>query len=306
MKDIYVNRGVEKILGWPTDTFAIDWKYSDGATATRRRIHTIVLFVPGNPGLVEWYIPFFSEILKAIGPDYAIRGASYAGHSVDAQQIHVEEGKKTRPHDKSTNPTSPAGVPSTTLAWTIDGQVNHKISYLDKVLGLPEFRDARLIFIGHSIGCHLVKRMLLVRADFLSRTTQCIFLMPFIRMDAPTPHQQFLDWASKNPDTSDTILHTLSRVLSTLSPPMLESLLQSMMEKKEDREFTAKLIRQTRFPRNFLGLGLEEIRDVPQTIDVSCVAFVYFKQIISSLYWVLFRQTKNETFSDLLFDRFLG
>lgn len=254
-RKLIVERHVEEILGWPTDTFSIDWPQS------RAQLHTILVFVPGNPGLVEWYIPFFSDILKAIGPGYAVRGASHAGHSIDAQQIHVEE-------DATANDST--RVPPKTLAWTIDGQVHHKIAYIEKML--DEMRATTklpcLIFVGHSIGCHLLKRILLHRADFLRQTVRCLFLMPFIRMDAPAPHQQLLDLVSQYPTASKWILQNAARFLATLSSPTLESLLESTMDKQEHREFTAKLLRQTHFPSNFLGLGLEEIRDVPQAIDV--------------------------------------
>ena len=155
----------------------------------------------------------------------------------------------------------------------MDGQVHHKIAYVDKIS--TEFSKERFIFVGHSIGCHLVKRILLHRTDILCRTSRCILLMPFIRMDAPVPEQQVLDLASRNPDVSTWILHTLSRLLSILPSSALEALLKPSMDREGDRIFTARLLKQSQFARNFLGLGSEEIRDIPQAIDVSlsCTAF---------------------------------
>lgn len=268
-RDMLIKRNVEDVLGWPTDTFAIEFetisRQRQGTKPTPRRqpgrrAHTIIMFVPGNPGLVEWYISFFAKILQSLGPGFAVRGASYAGHSTDPSQINVEE----------------AGDAAKSMAWTIDGQVQHKISYIDKIL--HQVRDdygggdgdrVKLIFVGHSIGCHLVQRILMLRPDILHRTVRCIFLMPFIRMDAPAPNQQVLNWGAYHPATAAWILQALSRLLKKLHPQTLQDLLKPVMDKREDRKFTARLLRKTTFPRNFLGLGLEEIRDVPQAIDVS-------------------------------------
>eukprot|EP00977_Amphora_coffeiformis_P008639 scaffold1953_cov176-Amphora_coffeaeformis.AAC.57 len=247
--DIVVQRSVQDILGWPTDTFSID-------CGPPEKVHTILVFIPGNPGLCEWYIPLFSKILETVGPGYVARGASYVGHSIDPQLIYVENEQEN----------SETNIPPKTLAWTMDGQVHHKIAYIDQIS--KEFPNARFIFVGHSIGCHFTKRILLYRTDILRRTCQCILLMPFIRMDAPAPEQHVLDLASRNVEASMWILHTLSRFLSILPSSALETILKPSMDRENDRIFTAKLLKQSQFTRNFLGLGSEEIRDVPQAIDV--------------------------------------
>ena len=254
-RTIVVERGVEDILGWPTDTFSI-------ICGPQEHVHTILVFIPGNPGLCEWYIPLFSKILEAIGPGYTVRGASYVGHSIHPKQINVE----IEQNDSDTN------IPPKTLAWTLDGQVHHKITYMDKIS--KEFPQGRFILVGHSIGCWMVKRILLYRTNILRRTSQCIMLMPFIRMDAPAPQQQALDLVSRNLEASMWILHTFSRIMSFLPSGAIEVLLKSSMDRPDDRMFTAKLLKQTQFARNFLGLGSEEIRDVPQAIDVrlTCLA----------------------------------
>ena len=263
---VVVKRCVENILGWPTDTFSVDIESADGNLDDNIfPVRTVLIFVPGNPGLIEWYIPFFSRIIQLLGPGYAVRGASYAGHSIDAQQIHVEQDDDGRTCD------APIRIhpPPKTLAWTIDGQVQHKIAFLDKLAQKEMNSTKKFIFIGHSIGCHLVQRIFLYRADFLRRTTRCIWLMPFIRMDAPAPHQQLLDLVAQYSTTSTWILQTAARVMACFPTSLVEQyLLQFAMERADHRRFTAQLLQQTKFPRNFLGLGLEEIRDVPQAIDV--------------------------------------
>ena len=51
--NIRVQEKVRTILNWPTDTVEID--YIDPKDSTRvERPHTILIFFPGNPGLVGW------------------------------------------------------------------------------------------------------------------------------------------------------------------------------------------------------------------------------------------------------------
>lgn len=295
--DIVVERKVLELVGWPTDTFSVDYSVlppgrheQDSAAGTTplvdksndSNVHTVILFIPGNPGLNEWYIPFFSSILQALDSGYVVRGASYAGHSIDPRQIRVEEtyydDLPSDNQDTSDATTTAASqstiVPPKTIAWTIDGQVHHKLDYMDKIaqefqsLSSNPQRPLRWILVGHSIGCHLMQRMLVLRPDLAACTTTCLYLMPFIRMDAPSPHQQFLDWAAASPERSACILQTKARFLAQFSGKFLEKMLESIMDRPQDRVFTAQLIRQTRFPLNFLGIGVEEIRDLPQAIDV--------------------------------------
>lgn len=280
-----VHRNVQDVLGWPTDTFAIDWCHDDRAPTEHKKrqsaVHTAILFVPGNPGLAEWYISFFEQILENLGPGFAVRGASNAGHSVDPRQINVEAEAVPANHSTTSSAEEATAVPPQTMARTIDGQVHHKLAYIDGVIQDLQARAARvspplkLIFVGHSIGCHFTQRILLLRLDLLERTTRCIFLMPFIRMDAPAPHQKFLDWAAMHPKFSNRLLQRLSRLLALFPLRIVERLLTSLMDKEEDCQFTAQLLRQPIFPRNFLGLGLEEILEVPQAADVSlgCVPY---------------------------------
>ena len=79
-----VTKDVVKMLGWPTDVVSIDF-------AEAKPPHTYLLFVPGNPGLVGWYIPALVSILQQLGSGFAIRGVSYAGHGIAEETVHAEK-----------------------------------------------------------------------------------------------------------------------------------------------------------------------------------------------------------------------
>ena len=224
---IQTTMGSRTLLGWPTDTFAMDWCLPEqqpptGNTTTTSqqqqpppRVHTVLVFVPGNPGLIEWYVPFFRQLLTALGPGHACRGAANAAHSLDPHKAQVL-GADTTDHK---NPSIP---------WTVDGQSLHKCAFVDAIL--DEFEESsslssnrpgggrntdriQLIFVSHSIGCHFTQRLCTWRRDILERTILFLFLTPFVRMKPPpgTVKSGLLHWAGGHPETTIQVAQSILR-----------------------------------------------------------------------------------------------
>ena len=63
------------LLEWPSETVSIEWNADFDVP------RTIIFFVPGNPGLVHWYIPMLVSLVKRLGVGYSAYAASHAGHS---------------------------------------------------------------------------------------------------------------------------------------------------------------------------------------------------------------------------------
>lgn len=249
---------VEQVLQWPSDAFSIDHFDDQNKPAAP---HTILLFVPGNPGLVDWYVPSFQKLIGQLGPGFCVRGVSYAGHSLGASRLQVAKW---------------AGLRDTDVPWTIDGQCRHKIAYIDMMLeqlgkdfGQRVAQTVRIVFVSHSIGAHLTQRLLVHRLDLLQRTLLVIHLMPLIRMDAPYWRQQFLDFAANHPEFTIAWHRGMMQNLQLLPTRTLAFSLRTMMGDAEARHITAQLVRQPEFATNFFTLGLEEIRKVPRTCDAS-------------------------------------
>jgi len=109
-------------------------------------------------------------IVERLGIGYAARAVSYAGHGVDPHVVRAIEEREHKARDYK-------------IAWTVDGQIEHKIEWIDQVTddfvssgpqsGLPNF-----IFLSHSIGSHLVQQSCVLRKDVLIRTKAIIHLMP--------------------------------------------------------------------------------------------------------------------------------
>ena len=87
-----VREEVIDIASWPTDTVAVEYIHLDTTTTTtttspQKPPHTILIFVPGNPGCIGWYTPNLIELVTRFGHGFAARGASYASHSPNNESL---------------------------------------------------------------------------------------------------------------------------------------------------------------------------------------------------------------------------
>lgn len=249
---------VKQILEFPTDTIAIDHLDESGESYPPE---TIIIFLPGNPGLVHWYIPLLKELVHRLGKGFAARGISYAGHGVTSDIVNVERFEGSTDRDVS-------------IAWTIHGQIRHKIAYIDeltldiKTLGgqLPSF-----IFLSHSIGCHLAQRICVLRPDILKKTILLLHLMPFIRMDAPIQQQRILNAIAYHPNLAINMGKLILSIMAMLPREWVNTVMTQTVPDRDGRNIAVDLVRLPTFARNFFELGGEEIRELPQKTDVSAL-----------------------------------
>jgi pimeloyl-ACP methyl ester carboxylesterase len=240
----HVHEDVVDLLGWPTDIVSIDYS---GENA-----HTTIVFIPGNPGCCAWYTPLIRILVTKLGPGFCARLVSYAGHAPYHPQYMDVEGQQ--------------GQKDASIAWTVDGQIRHKEVFLDTVCSGKH----NLVFVSHSIGSHMVQRVLMQRTDILQRTLCIIHLMPFIRMHPTNPHDQtILNFGAANPNLLIFIARSAMRVFRALPLHAVDLLLNKLHVYQDDkgRDLAAHLVREPTFARNFFELGTEEIRDVPFYLD---------------------------------------
>ena len=86
---------------WPTDSISIDFykEETNNAIASSLSAHKykpniILLFIPGNPGLIEWYSDTLIKIVEQLGVGYAVRGISFAGHGAGDDLIGSTDDHK--------------------------------------------------------------------------------------------------------------------------------------------------------------------------------------------------------------------
>jgi pimeloyl-ACP methyl ester carboxylesterase len=247
-----ISEDVVDLLGWPTDTVSIDWVNHQEA------VHTILVFLPGNPGCAAWYIPLLLTLVSKLGPGFCARAVSYAGHSAYHPENTVVEINDPRRDAK--------------IAWTVNGQILHKEAFLNKI-----WKEEKLIFISHSIGSHMVERLCVQRPDILQSTSCVIHLMPFIQMNPVSKFdKRKLHFGASNPKIPISIANTAMKILRTLPLKSLDRLLVllKVFEDPGGRRLTTHLLRQPAFAHNFFELGAEEIRDVPEELDAAALNLI--------------------------------
>ena len=281
------------LLGWPTDILSVD-KINISAAGEDpnpnpvHTIHTIIIHIPGNPGQYNWYNSDFRDILSGLGDGYSLRSISHAGHglinnnsinnsSSDSNNnsiVDVEDHCRRRScHEESA---------SASIPWTVDGQVLHKIAYIDSLLLLIKqhsnhsrfIPNPKFIWMGHSFGCHIIQRICVLRKDILKRTEGFLFLMPYIRtFPNNVIDQKNLNFCGNNQNHLINIGTRLSQTIRLFPESVVRSLIRNGMKRDDDEitNLTTTLLRQPIYPQNFLQLGTEEIRDIPNEIDVTAL-----------------------------------
>ena len=237
-------------MGWPTDTISIDYESDDHIKTVP---HTTLVFIPGNPGCCAWYQPILLDLITSLGPGFCARLVSYAGHNPY--------------HPQNSNAEQLQKIKDASIVWTVDGQIRHKEVFVDEFCN----QQSQLVFLSHSIGSHMVERLLMQRTDLLERTASVIHLMPFVRMNAPHHLDQFkLDFGAANPNLLVGFgRRTMNVLRKVYSKESLDALLeiQQVYQDAKGRDLSVHLLQQPHYARNFFELGTEEIRDVPHAMD---------------------------------------
>ena len=275
--ELELKKEIKQIAGWATDTVSINY-VNKSKDQDIIRPHTIILFVPGNPGCVGWYTkPLLYPMIKKLGIGYAAYGISYAGHGI-GDNTHVEKLHKNDIYPKSFINSKQR------ILHTIQGQIEHKIQWIDSILYQYDNNTnnkqqdqqssyPNIIFITHSIGAYLVQCLLLQRRDILIQTRKIIHFMPFFRFkpDNYIKEQLPLDTVAKLNKRSVDLLAFISYLISFIPKDILMFGIHRLLNIYENdaKELAYNIIRQPEFARNFLSLGINEILLVPKEFDVS-------------------------------------
>ena len=267
------------INGWPTNSISVDFYRGDAnniaeSSLYKSKPNIILLFIPGNPGLIEWYTDTLFKIVEHLGVGYALRGISYAGHGAGDDVIgSADEHKQSFVNGSGHQDAVSAKM---SISWTKEGQIKHKLSWIDGVIEewKAEFKSSsqpteelpRLIFISHSFGAYLVQHMLLRRPALLQQTQQIIHLMPFIRFDPPPFQKRMLSKLARSYEYTIPLISNSIWALSMLPRKFIDKYLNKVvgLDCEKGREITLDVCTHPRMIRNHLILGFEEIRELPE------------------------------------------
>ncbi|ODQ79798.1 hypothetical protein BABINDRAFT_24538, partial [Babjeviella inositovora NRRL Y-12698] len=118
----------------------------------------LLMLVPGNPGLTEYYISYL-DFIAAKYPQFEIICPSHAG-------FHTAR-PLSAPRDKP-------------VFYSLKAQINHKLEILDSMHPGTEPRD--LYILGHSVGAYMVQKIV----HSLGRSAERPWSVKFVGLITPT------------------------------------------------------------------------------------------------------------------------
>lgn len=99
------------------------------------RDNPLFIWVPGNPGLLEYYQRFLQKV-HIKNPTWEVLAISHAGTVIETSQLKRLEHR--------------------TPIYDLNQQINHKIEVINKYSKNP---DRKLIIMGHSVGAYMCQRI---------------------------------------------------------------------------------------------------------------------------------------------------
>lgn len=128
--------------------------------------NTIILFIPGNPGLLDCCRDFMRQLYEKL--NVPVIGMGHAGHSILPADYPLP------------NPT----IESRPELYTLEAQVIHKQTFIEDYL-TP---NTNIICVGWSIGCYIILELL--KSKIGDRIQRGILLFPTIERMCQTVEGQ--------------------------------------------------------------------------------------------------------------------
>ncbi|KAF8977032.1 hypothetical protein BGZ46_007706 [Entomortierella lignicola] len=216
--------------------------------------HTVLFMIPGNPGLIDYYVPFLQTVHDTCQGKIDIFGASHLGHSAGS---HVTDTSKL---------------------FTLEDQVENKIAIVDKLREMYPV-GTRFILAGHSMGTWLALQVLKARPNHgIERLFQ---LFPTIHRIADTPNGRKLKFLFK-PASRSIAGGTVSVLRFIFSAPsVLRSIVGLLANQEKDMaEVTAHKLLYSSVVKNCLFLASQEMEMIKimdrELIEEHASKFVFY------------------------------
>ncbi|CAO3699892.1 unnamed protein product [Rhizopus stolonifer] len=224
-------RAIWDIRGYPTESLL--WP------AKKQENKTILFFIPGNPGLVEYYTPFFQSIYEKLQyPHLGIIGVSHKGHSVN---YHADTVR-----DKT--------------LYSLEDQIQHKVECLDTLIE-ENGPETKFILIGHSIGAYISAEVLKKRPNH--GIERVIALFPTLRDIGVTPNGIYISKLVNWVPTS--AFGAAGSLISWMSPPLRQFLVQSFTKQSgPGLEVTAHQLLHSSVLKNVITMARFEMDSVKE------------------------------------------
>jgi len=213
---------------------------------TSPRVSTQVILIPGNPGLLFFYLPFLERLGKSLlaGRTWCcVHGFGLAGH-----HLYELEDQNVEPH---------TGV-------SLECQIQHV--YLCIMSILENHHPGKIILVGHSIGSYLVMEVLSRFMDIREKVVAVAHLMPFIRWkNIPFYHKIKLTAYLYTESASNAVIHLVhSRIQQLSLAERIRLCERAGIRMGETWDvvplIAGRLAPSTRLLINFFAMGRDEIQ----------------------------------------------
>ncbi|KAI9030027.1 hypothetical protein CLU79DRAFT_733745 [Phycomyces nitens] len=154
-------RAVWNVNNDPTET--LWWPVKE---SSKNDYKIVLFFIPGNPGLVEYYTQFLEDIYQATESKLEIYGVSHLGHSVGHHTEIPNKLQKSEP-------------------YSLQDQIDHKIACFDEICAKNP-PNTHYMLMGHSMGSYVCAEVLKARQT--ANIGRLIALFPTLREIALTPN----------------------------------------------------------------------------------------------------------------------
>ncbi|KAG2215264.1 hypothetical protein INT45_003614 [Circinella minor] len=218
------------------DTETLWWPVKQNVSNDKKKI---LFFIPGNPGLVEYYTDFLEEIHRNVTFPLEIFAVSNLGMTI------------------TTPATTKFGATKENKLFSLQDQINHKIACFDILR--QENPDIEFILMGHSIGAYISVEVLKKRHT--QNITRVVTLFPTIREIGLSPNGLAFTKLFSYVPTS--IVSTCATLFSYISSPILERLVMLLTGQKDPcAQVTAHRLLQGSVVKNCLYMAQCEMEQV--------------------------------------------
>jgi Lipid-droplet associated hydrolase len=159
---------------------------------------SLLIFFSGNPGLLDFYVPFLNAIhhhaiiSSGLEPSSSSRRGRFAAPSRDGGLVifaHAHLGLSSYVGINCDDDRGQRSYPDT-ASVALPAQIEAHTEFLDELLTAYDDPVAtRVLLIGHSVGCWLIQEVIKARRTALgSRNVGVFMLFPTISHIARTPN----------------------------------------------------------------------------------------------------------------------
>ncbi|SCV06056.1 LANO_0H21132g1_1 [Lachancea nothofagi CBS 11611] len=240
--------------GFPSTIYHLD---STLISSDKDNVHLFV-FIPGNPGLIEYYEPFLNQIHEK-NPEWEMLGISHAGmNSCDTIECPV---------------------------YSLQEQITHKI----KVINNYTWQSRPLIIMGHSVGAFMVQKIAMA-AKLMGKVTRLGLLTPTVIDIHKSEKGLKLVRANLLIPRFHEVVSTISWILfEKLFPTFLTLRIISVMVGDVNScigAATKLLITNSRFVKQALGLAAEEMQVIRSDWSFQDEFLRHCKHLNIKIWWL--------------------